>query len=689
MSRCGSLLPGLLVVALALVLAAATATAAEDWRLTARSDRDLLALVAELEGGADRAAADRESGLAAVCLLHERIFECEKGRYRVTDNVVYRVHDVERSDVATRHYQFPPRSRVEGAGTWVLRGDQVLRGAKDAVTVIKGQDLSPTEVVLTAAGVRDGDVVGFTVQRGEERTYPGLTMMLAGEYPVRLQRVRIRTDGHVAYHILGRNLVPGSFGVEVLERLRGTESHTVAEIRDIAVLPDGPYAPPPMSSAPLVSMSWRGTLDPSIGRWLFLGSWSEAAVWIESEMEELTESDRELERTARSLVEGKAGPGERLQALHDFVRREIVPTDGWETGTELRAAGEVLAARNGTAFEAGTLLCALAQAADVPVRPVFARSTDWGPIDNDNPGLAQFSDLLVEDLSSPGTYFAPGRRDCAGGLLPDDLVGATALVLAPDLAAKDRALVEDVFSSADRDVGRLVAIYQQRAAREPWQTMFRLPGNVDQLRGMIQETVTGTAGSDTFAVSLVVQERAGCRDEDEDADPEAHFREHMEEHFPEASASGGAAGAAPGALTGRLVLAIGTPQGDVWQLDAGAVYGAPFLDDWDGVEDGAFHLSSTMKETRTWRLHLPEGWRLATTHPELQVTHARFRARARALAIGGDLVVWREREYLRGVTAGAGLADLETAIGRVKDYEAAPIILERVASPTVPGKQAP
>ncbi|MBK8167934.1 MAG: hypothetical protein IPK64_18470 [bacterium] len=660
---------------LAVIMAtAAPASAGEDWRLTARGDSDLKAVVAELTGGAQR-----EAGVAAICLLHERIFECEKGRYRITENIVFRVYDVEGSDVATRHFWFPPRSRIDGAGTWVLRGDEVLRGGKGDANVVQGDGSAPTEVILTAAGVRDGDVIGFTVRRAKDRTYPGLTMLLAGEHPVKLQRVRVLTDGAVAYYILGRNLVPGSYHHEVLEQKRGTASHTVAEIRDIDVAPTGPYAPPPLASAPLVSISWRGELDPMIGRWRFLGSWSEAAVWIQAVLDELAAGDKELERTAASLVAGKADAGQSLRALHDFVRGELVAVENWQTGTEYRTAGEVLAARNATAFEAGTLLYALALAADLPVRPVFTRSTDWGPINDGNPGLEQFSDLLVEDLSAPGTYYAPGRQDCAGGLLPDDLLGATAMVLAPDLAERERALIEDVFSTANKDVGRLVADYQQRAAREPWQTTFKLPGRIDHVRRYVQETMTGTAGSDTFAIQLLVQETAGCRDDDA-TEPQAAVRRHVEASYADAVVVAGAAAGANGTLTGRVVLPVGAPSGEVWPLATTSVFGEEFISEWEGVGAGAFYLASSEKETRTWRLKLPPGWRLATAHPDFVESHPRFRARARALVVGDELVVWREREYRRGVTAGADLEGLEAAIRRVRGYEAAPIILERTGS---------
>lgn len=664
---------------LLLAAVAGPAAAAEDWRLAARGDDELKVMVAELTGGADREAADRASGVQAVLLLHERIFECEKGRYRITENIVYRVYDVEGSKVATRHLRFPPRSRIDGAGTWVLRDGQVLRGGKGDVNVVQGDGSAPTEVVMSVAGVRDGDVVGFTVRRAKDRTYPGLTMMLAGDHPVRLQRVRVRTDGAVAYHILGRNLVPGSFDVQVLERKRGTESHTVAEIRDIAVAPRGPYAPPAMASSPLVSISWRGELDPMIGRWRFLGSWSEAAVWIKSVLDDLVADDKELKRTAASLVARETDAGGRLRALHEFVRREMVLVEDWQTGAEWRTAGEVLAARNASQFEAGVLLYAFALSADLRVRPVLARSADWGPINDRNPGLEQFSDLLVEDLSTPGTYLAPGRRDCAGGKLPADLIGATAMILAPDIEERERALVEDVFSNSNKDIGQMVAEYQQRAAREPWQTTFQLPGRVDQIRGYVQETLTGTAGSDTFAIRIVVKEGVGCREGDDD-DPEATVGRLVEEAHPDAIALDGALVGDDGALTGRIVLAVGAPGGEIWPLDPTPVFGRRFLADWGGVAAGAFHIAVSGSEALTWRLKLPPGWRLATMPPELNESHERFRAKARILVVGDELVVWREREYRRGVTAGSGLAEMDAAIRRVRDYEAAPIILERSAA---------
>ena len=665
------------VVCLGIVEAEA---ADKDWLLGTSSDEELLALVGELDALAAPAVAEQMPIVDAVCLVRERTLEFERNRHHITENAMYRVADAENSGLATRHFLFPARSRIEQAVAWVIRDGRVARCPREMITIIKGGAERPTEVILAIPDVRDGDVVGWSIRRGENRVHPGLTMALPEQFPVKLTRVRLLSDGYVAYRILGRNLVPGSFNVDVLERRNGTETNVLAEIRDITPMTDGPYAPPVWSVAPTIDITWRGLLDTSIGSWLFLASWSEAAVWFESQLADLTRGDKALAAKALELVAKGESPTERLHALHEFVQREIVAVSGDEMRAEDRPAHEVFASRTASPFEAGVLLHTMAQAAGLDVRAVFARSQDLGPIDNGNPSLQQFSDLIVEDLAAPGSYCVPGRPDCRPGTLPGDLLGATALVLAPDLEAKSRAVVEEVFSSVDTNVGRLIAVYQDRVSRLPWQTMFNLPGNAALLTGAVRETVTGKAGSDTLAIEVRISGRGYPEGEAALEDQQLRFHQYCTSAFPAAEPLGAMPGAGPEAMAGSLRCDLGEPAGDTWLVPGEAVFGAPFLADWDGPGAGLFHITATRTMTRAWRLLLPAGWRLAAVPPELVVNNPRFRARERVGVVDGALLVLREVEFRRGITPTSGLAELEAAVARVRDYELAPLLLVRTTA---------
>lgn len=677
-SACLSTVVFLSVVACLAIVEAGAADG--NWLLGARSDAELLALVDELDALEAPAVAEQMLFVDAVCLIHERTLEFERKRHHITENAMYRIADAENCGLATRHFRFSARSRIEQASAWVIRDGLVTRCPRELITIVKGSAERPTEVILAIPDVRDGDVVGWSIRRGENRVHPGLTMALPEQFPVKLTRVRLLSDGFVAYRILGRNLVPGSFDVEVLERRNGTETNILAEIRDTTPMLEGPYAPPVWSVAPTIDITWRGELDTSIGSWIFLASWSEAAVWFESQLVDMMRGDKALTAKALELVAKRESPTDRLHALHDFVQREIVAVSGDEMRAEDRPAHEVFASRTASPFEAGVLLHAMAQAAGLDVRAVFARSQDMGPIDNGNPSLQQFSDLIVEDLASPGSYCVPGRPDCRPGTLPGDLLGATALVLAPDLDAKSRAVVEEVFSSVDTNVGRLISVYQDRVSRLPWQTMFNLPGNPALLTGAVRETVTGKAGSDTLAIEVRISGRGYPEGEAALDDQQLRFHQYCTTVFPTAEPLGAAPGTGPTAMAGGLLVDLGAPDGDTWQVPGEAVFGTPFLADWDGPGAGLFHIAATRTVTRTWRLQLPAGWRLAAVPPELVVTNPRFRARARVGVIDGALLVLREIEFRRGITPTSGLAELEAAVAQVRDYELAPLLLVRTTA---------
>jgi len=671
----------LLAILLAFLLGSLDAIAGEvPWLLSRRSDDELVALVRSLdETPAPRV--DAAMPAAAECLTHERILQLERNRYRITENAIYRVIDAEESSAATRHFQFPARSRIEEAGAWLLRDGKVTRCAKNDITVLKGDGSRPTEVIIAIPDVRDGDVVGWSFRRTENRIYPGISISLPESVPTRVSSVRLLTDGLVAYRILGRNLTPGTFGVEVLERRNGTETHTLATFRDLIAQADGPFAPPVWTSAPAISITWKGTLDTSIGQWIFTASWSEAAVWMESQLEDLTQTDRALEQMARDLVAGKDGPRAQLAALHDFVRKEIVPVDDGEMRAEDRPACEVLASRTATRIEAGALLLALAGAAGLDVRPVFARSQDLGLIDDGNPGFQQFSDLLVESLDEPGTYCAPARREFPLGTVPDDLLGATAMVLAPDLAAKERAVVEEIFSSVDTDVGRLIRIYNDQVSRLPWQTMFKLPGNPATLQGVLSESVSGTAGQDTLNLTITSRGRTNVQAfAAKDSDPAGLITDYCEAIFPTAAVLRTQPAGNEGAWQGVLRVDLGQPAGDTWLVPSESVFGAAFLDGWEGPDSGPFHVDVTREIKRIWRVRLPDGWRLASVPAPLSVTHPRFTATARMGCFSGELMVVREVKLLRGTTLRDDLAALAEAVGQVRLFEQTPVLLVRTVA---------
>ncbi len=668
---------------LCLAVAVPAAVRAEtDWQLARDGAEALAAQVAELEALASPNVDEHvaAAGATAVCLLNERILDFKANGYRITESAIYHVNDVEESGVATRHFRVPGTSRIVAVEAWRLRDGQVTFATRQNVTIIKGDERRATEVIVAVPGVQDGDVVGWSVSRAGNGAHGGLSLLLAGEFPVKLMRLRLLSDARVAYRLVGRNLGPYPHEHQVLERQAGVETHTMAAFRDIPPWPQGPHAPPAWALAPQVDISLRGALDPDLKAWLFTASWSEAAVLIEDTFEDLMEVDDGITAKARELTARLGTPKEKLAALYGFVRRDIAALDDDETPDELRPARETLTERNASRFEAGVLLCALANAAGVPVRPVLARSADLGPLDDGFPSLQQFSDLLVEPLDAPGTYCAPGRPNCPFGVLPDDLRGAPAMTLATGLADQSDRVFREVFSSVE-NAAQIIGRYQGQVARMPWQTQFRLPGDPAKAQVSLRETVVGRADCDTLAIDVVAQGNARLADIADGADPLARLASHCRRLLPAATALDAAADTT-GALklSGHLLVALGRPEGDLWRLSGEGLHGAPFLDGWDVTDPGAFHISSSLLSARTWRLRLPAGWQAAEPIPELNIVNPRFKVRQRMGVLGAELLLVREIEYVRGTTPADQIAKLAADVQAVRDWELRPILLVRTAA---------
>ena len=116
----------------------------KDWLLGNSSDEELLALVGELDALDTPAVAEQMLVADAVCLFRERTLEFERNRHHITENAVYRVADAENCGLATRHFRFPARSRIEQAVAWVIRDGQVARCPREMITIIKGCAERPT-----------------------------------------------------------------------------------------------------------------------------------------------------------------------------------------------------------------------------------------------------------------------------------------------------------------------------------------------------------------------------------------------------------------------------------------------------------------------------------------------------------------------------------------------------------------
>lgn len=643
-----------------------------------RSDAQIVDLVRSLDSiDAPRADAARTS---AVCLGLEHVLVFHEGRYWITENAIYRIVDARSATVGQRHRLYDASEEIDSVGAWLLRNSEVIRAQKRDIHVIKGNDSRPTEVVGAIADLRDGDVVGWSIRRGQKRTHPGTIVALWDEVPVRSATLDLRSDGWVAYRMVGRNLRPGSFEIDRIDGIAGEGPRYVAQFRDLEQVTSEPFAPPPLTVHPAVFVNWRGAFDARIRRWLYVASWNEASYYMELELGRMLERDGQLKKTARRLTEGSTGPRAKLDVLHDFVRDEVVPVSAWELLVANRPAKDVLASRTANNVEAGALLCALARAVDLSVRPVFVRSLDLGPIDEANPGFLQFSDLVVESLDDPGRYYAPHCSDCPPGTLPPDLRHATAMTIEDDIASRWRDVIKDVYSTVTTDDKRLVDIFDQTVARKRWCTMLTTPGDPNAAAGVLREDVLWQAGEDTATIELSFDLTSRS---DDVASDDLAIRSRLAEHRARRILGGeehdddGSVVQDSGRIIDTLPVDVPGQEGDLWLLAADRLLVTRLLPEWQGPGRGPFHVTESTDQVLVARIALPAGWRLETIPEPLVAVDRRFVARGHVEYSPGEIMITRHYQMIRGTTLRPGLEDLDAAINRVRQFEQMTLVLVR------------
>jgi hypothetical protein len=671
------------VTMLAAVLAGTSARAGKDGEnpfLPKRSDAAIIAHVAMLE--AEPAPDVDAGGHGTTCLGFERILQLRISSHTITENMVYRVDEPEASPAASRRIQLSSTTKVEAAVTWTLRDGAVIRHAADTAMIVPGNDNVPTEIVIAVHDVRPGDVVGWSIRYSRPTTYFGGNLVVADVVPVRFASILVVTDGLIAYRTFGCNLRRDAWSCEILKRDKGVEKIVRWTMHDVGRLDPGPLAAPPLAVVPAVQVSWSGTFNKYRGRWLTIENWNTLALWVDAWFKSMFASDLEVRKVAVRVTDGRTGPLERLDALRAFVREKIVLIEPWEARDSDRSAAEVLRTRNATRLEAGALLYALATELRLNVRPVLARSLEAGPFDEDLRALMQFTDIVVESLDHPGTYFAVAGTPGAIGELPYDLMGARAMFIEPDLDKKEEALDNAAWEAGrSESFERYFEEYRERLEAAHWHTMFTLPGNPNAVQGSVRETVTWAAGTDTLAIELAATGHADRLDLSPGAVTFADgLARYADWRFPGSLCRESVASAVTDTLRGQLVSPAPQAEGDTWSLPAAFVYGSAFLPEWQEPLPDQLYCPATRNSRRVWRMSLPEGWTLASAPRPVSVTNPRLALSAQVAVIDRELVIVREWQWRRGITLRDARLPLDQAVKALREFEQTPLLLIRNAS---------
>jgi transglutaminase-like putative cysteine protease len=130
-------------------------------------------------------------------------------------------------------------------------------------------------------------------------------------------------------------------------------------------------------------------------------TWDDVARWYATLATPMAEPDAAVKAKAEALTRGKTTPAEKLEALYEFVSREVRYVSLSFGGGRLQphAAAEVLRNQYGDCKDKHTLLASLARAAGLRVDPVLIGT--MRTLDPDVPSPAQFDHVMsvVRDAS--------------------------------------------------------------------------------------------------------------------------------------------------------------------------------------------------------------------------------------------------------------------------------------------------
>jgi hypothetical protein len=669
-------------------LAAAAVADEVDWSIANRPDDKIKGLVQKLHDQFVKNAGQSED--PAVVLSRRIYIDAARSKHRICENQIIFVYDPERGEVATRDLQFPPNRDIESIGAWIYRADGKLERLQEENVRVQEprQGMGPSAVVAFPQ-IRKGDTLGWSVVLKAETLLTGRLIGLSDDFPVKHCSVRVMTDGNIAYKIFAHNLRTGKWGSQVKGEKNGAHSDVIFTFVDLPADKDEPYSPPYVEREPYCVLSLRGIYNEGMHRWLYNVSWNQTALLAESLLEKWGEPTGKVKQQAQSLVAGVADQRARVDAFYRFVRDEILLVSPFEVGANLREVDVVLDNRNGTSWDQGLLLYALCRAAGAPARAVFARSRDWGELDQDNPDLMQFSDILVEYTAEPGRFYAPTCKDCPPGVLPFEFRGAPAMTIKDGLKERYEEFMTSVYKEAGAVEHLFMDKFEERIKEQGWHVFWTLPGDPEETGSSTTEIVDCDSDGGRAELRLLARgfshlgELMREHGKPEDC-IEAYLGERYQGAEVVAASMGERADAADEteiALEAELKLtAPPAAVGDTWIIPAEILYGEPFLASWSGPERGPFHIEATQEYLRIWRMPLPDGWNGVSTPALAPVGHPQVSFVVDIRVEDRELVVERRYVLKHGTVPTSGLAQLDAAINQIRDFERSPLVLQKANS---------
>jgi hypothetical protein len=164
----------------------------------------------------------------------------------------------------------------------------------------------------------------------------------------------------------------------------------------------------------------------------YMGTWEDInkTLWNRSK-EEMT-GNNSIKDQVDAIVAGLNSPEEKLKALYDYVRQNVLWDDSYTLFPE-NSAKKTLEGKKGTSAEVNFLLAAMLEKAEINVAPVFISTRDHGYVRETMPVSSQFNYVLcVSKIGDKSILIDATDKFLPIGVLPERCLNGNGFVVSKE-----------------------------------------------------------------------------------------------------------------------------------------------------------------------------------------------------------------------------------------------------------------
>lgn len=616
-------------------------------------------------------------------LFDDRYFDVQEREHTVTQNVLLQVQDAEAVVLPTHRTTISHRYDIEDLRGWILRDGKEIELKEDVWRVVEGDDEKLTEIFFTFPELRDGDVIGYSLEYKMDRGWYGGYLPVAGALPIMMCRTRLKTNGEVAYNVSAYHLRKDCWTRKIHEKDHGIPCDLHLTMVDIPRRPQGEFAPTWFEYEPYLRISRRGRWNQPMGAWLYNVSWNEVVANEHLQRLELDKQARTLIQQASRLIAGAHTAADQAATLHRFVRDEVVGISSFEVRGGERTLADVYTERRATYVEKGLLMYGLCRAAGLDVDLLVGRGRFSGEIDRSDPNGAQLIDYVIRLKGEPDLWYTPQFTIAAAGELPPAMRGVELLEIPAEMEKTTRDIWQELVPKFGGRAATMWNEYRAVIKKVGWAEWVTTPGDPKEIAARVVEQVTVAPGGEA-ELSLVVKGASPLQallrsDRGDQEKLESYVGDRFGD-YPVDAVSVEFAQQISYTLRARAEvgdLSLPPVMGDDWLLPGEIVHGSPVWSGWDAASGDPFLMRATQSLQLVWRAPLPDGWATIQAIPEFTRSHDQIRYSCRIFQDGSDLVVSRSLMLNQGITMYSDLPAFRQTLAEIEGYERSPLLIRR------------